>query len=63
MKTRIPAICAILGTFLAVALPACVTTTETRPDGTVIKTEGVDKDALRSASELAKLLAERNSGK
>lgn len=63
MKSRIPAICAILGAFLSVALPACTTTTTTGPDGTVTKTEGVDKDSLAAAQALAILLAERNSGK
>lgn len=63
MKTRIPALCAIVGIFLSVALPACTTATTTNPDGSVTKTEAVDKDALKTGADLAKLLAERNSGK
>ena len=48
---------------LALSLASCVTTTETRPDGTVTKVEGIDKDALAAGSALAQTLAERNSGK
>ena len=48
---------------LTLAIASCVTTTETRPDGTVIKTEGIDKDALAAGSALAQTLADRNSGK
>ncbi len=51
-------------TLLAVCLlSSCVTTTETRPDGTVVKTEGIDQGALAAGSALAQTLAERNSGK
>jgi hypothetical protein len=48
---------------ITLALVSCVTTTETRPDGTVIKTESIDKDALAAGSALAQTLADRNSGK
>lgn len=49
--------------FAACLLSSCVTTTETRPDGTIIKTEGIDQGALSAGSALAQTLAERNSGK
>jgi hypothetical protein len=48
---------------ITLALASCVTTTETRPDGTVIKTEGIDQGALAAGSALAQTLADRNSGK
>ncbi len=63
MKTRLPSLLAILGIFASVLLPACVTTKETRPDGTTVETQGVDKDSLAAAQALAILLAERNGGK
>ena len=68
MKTRLLQLSAIVGfhaAFFAVALclPNCTTRTETLPDGIVIKTEGVDKDALAAGSSLAQTLANRNSGK
>ncbi len=44
-------------------ITSCATRTETLPDGTIIKTEGVDKDALAAGSSLAQTLAARNSGK
>jgi len=49
--------------FAALMLASCATRTETLPDGTVIKTESVDKDALAAGSALAQTLADRNSGK
>jgi len=48
---------------IILALASCVTTTETRPDGTVIKTESIDHGALAAGSALAQTLADRNSGK
>jgi hypothetical protein len=68
MKTRFLQLSAIVGfhaVFFAIALylSSCTTRTETLPDGTVIKTEGVDKDALAAGSSLAQTLASRNSGK
>ena len=48
---------------ITLALVSCVTTTETRPDGTVIKTESIDQGALAAGSALAQTLADRNSGK
>jgi hypothetical protein len=67
MKNLLLQLYALVGLFAAVAalltLPSCTTRTETLPDGTIIKTEGVDKDALAAGSALAQTLAERNSGK
>ena len=37
---------AIILAIFALSIASCTTTTETRPDGTVVKTEGIDKDAL-----------------
>lgn len=44
-------------------LVSCTTTTTTSPDGTVTKSESIDKSTLATAQALALLLAERNSGK
>ncbi len=53
----------ILILLAACCITSCTTRTETLPDGTIIKTEGVDKDALSVGSSLAQTLAARNSGK
>jgi len=58
MKTKL-----ILTTMVSLALSSCVTQTETRPDGTVVKTESVDKDAVSSGVALAKIIIDSKSGK
>lgn len=47
----------------ACLLSSCVTITETRPDGTVIKTRVIDQNALAVGSALAQTFVDRNSGK
>jgi len=52
-----------LAILAACLLSSCVTTTETRPDGTIVKTEAIDQGTVTAAQALAILLADRNSGK
>ena len=48
---------------LALCLASCTTTTETRPDGTVIKTWGVDRDAFTTGAGVVTTAIETTSGK
>lgn len=45
-------------------LPACTTTTETRPDGTVVKTWGVDRESFAvGAGAATTIIVDKTSGK
>ncbi len=47
----------------ALCLASCTTTTETRPDGTVVKTWGVDHDAFTLGAGVVTTAIETTSGK
>ncbi len=53
----------LLLTLLSLPLLSCTTTTETRPDGTVIKTWGVDREAFILGTTTATTIIETTSGK
>lgn len=59
MKTRL----ILLTTLLLLTLNSCTTVTETRPDGTVIKTESIDNATVNSGLVLTKLLIDSNNSK
>ena len=42
---------------IVLTLPCCITRTETRPDGTVIVTKGIDTDAIDSSGKLVTNIA------
>ncbi len=45
-------------------LSACTTTTETRPDGTVVKTWGVDRESFAvGAGAATTIIVDKTSGK
>lgn len=53
-----------LFTLLAVAsLASCTTRTETLPDGTVVKTDSIDSNAIFAGAAVAKVIIDRTSGK
>jgi len=61
MKTRLILLTTLL--LLLLTLNACTTVTETRPDGTVIKTESIDNATVNSGLVLTKLLIDSNNSK
>ncbi len=48
---------------ITLCLVSCTTTTETRPDGTVIKTWGVDREAFTLGAGVVTTAIETTSGK
>lgn len=44
-------------------LSACVSVTETRPDGTVVKTQGIDLNAFTVGTNAVTTIVDRTSGK
>ena len=53
----------LLSATFALTLSNCATTTETRPDGTVVKTWGVDRDAFAIGAGAATTIIDKTSGK
>ena len=55
---------AIASILILSALPSCTTTTETRPDGTVVKTWGIDREAFAvGAGAVTTIAVDKTSGK
>lgn len=48
---------------LLVTLSSCVTVTETRPDGTVVKTQGIDLGAFTVGAQTVTTIVDAASGK
>lgn len=50
--------------FTTILLNSCSTTTETRPDGTVVKTWGIDREAFAvGAGAVTTIAVDKTSGK